>query len=67
MANDHRGVRQLRIQDIDQMYNVRILMCPFFSFKAQVYDFGIYVKIMEHTPILKLNQLNLLSCCYFCS
>ena len=39
-----------------------ILMCPFFS--KPRYTTLVDVKIMEHTPILKLNQLNLHSCCY---
>ena len=34
-----------------------ILICPF-------YTALLGVKIMDHMPILKLNQLNLLSCCY---
>ena len=43
----------LHIQDID------IYMSFFFS-KSEYTG----VKIMDHTPILKLNQLNLLSSCY---
>ena len=33
-------------------------------FSKSRYTTLVDVKIMEHTPIFKLNQLNLLSCCY---
>ena len=48
---------QLHIQDID------IYMSFFFS-KSEYTTTLLGVKIMDHTPILKLNQLNLLSSCY---
>ena len=46
MANDHRGVGQLHIRDIDWMYN-QVIDGSFFS--KPRYTTLVDVKIMEHT------------------
>ena len=60
-GNDHRGVGQLHIQDLDRMYN-QVYQYVLFSKPEYTTLLGprTGVKIIDHTPILKLNQLNLL-------
>ena len=53
-GNDHRGVVQLHIQDVNMYINMSltcILICPIFSKPEHTTLLG--VKIMDHTPILK--------------